>query len=113
MDEDPAAPHGSHARRGPLQRGRSSTSPGWTGREFEVTVGPVAHGGHCVARHEGRGVFLRHAPPGGGGAVRGFGEHTLVIQSTPNTLLPLPPLKNKKSTRLNSSQSNITYVFFF
>src|SRR3954468_24228368 len=37
---------------------------GWTGTEFEVTVGPVAHGGHCVARHEGRVVFVRHALPG-------------------------------------------------
>jgi tRNA/tmRNA/rRNA uracil-C5-methylase (TrmA/RlmC/RlmD family) len=37
---------------------------GWTGREFEVTVGPVAHGGHCVARHEGRVVFVRHTLPG-------------------------------------------------
>ncbi|WP_245753587.1 class I SAM-dependent RNA methyltransferase [Geodermatophilus ruber] len=34
------------------------------GREFEVTVGPVAHGGHCVARHEGRVVFVRHTLPG-------------------------------------------------
>jgi tRNA/tmRNA/rRNA uracil-C5-methylase (TrmA/RlmC/RlmD family) len=37
---------------------------GWAGSEFEVTVGPVAHGGHCVARHEGRVVFVRHALPG-------------------------------------------------
>jgi tRNA/tmRNA/rRNA uracil-C5-methylase (TrmA/RlmC/RlmD family) len=37
---------------------------GWTGREFEVEVGPVAHGGHCVARHEGRVVFVRHTLPG-------------------------------------------------
>ena len=37
---------------------------GWTGSEFEVTVGPVAHGGHCVARHEGRVVFVRHTLPG-------------------------------------------------
>jgi tRNA/tmRNA/rRNA uracil-C5-methylase (TrmA/RlmC/RlmD family) len=37
---------------------------GWTGSEFEVTVGPVAHGGHCVARHEGRVVFVRHSLPG-------------------------------------------------
>jgi tRNA/tmRNA/rRNA uracil-C5-methylase (TrmA/RlmC/RlmD family) len=37
---------------------------GWTGNEFEVTVGPVAHGGHCVARHEGRVVFVRHGLPG-------------------------------------------------
>ncbi|MGY2001857.1 class I SAM-dependent RNA methyltransferase [Blastococcus sp. SYSU DS1024] len=34
------------------------------GREFEVEVGPVAHGGHCVARHEGRVVFVRHTLPG-------------------------------------------------
>jgi tRNA/tmRNA/rRNA uracil-C5-methylase (TrmA/RlmC/RlmD family) len=34
------------------------------GTEFEVTVGPVAHGGHCVARHEGRVVFVRHSLPG-------------------------------------------------
>jgi tRNA/tmRNA/rRNA uracil-C5-methylase (TrmA/RlmC/RlmD family) len=37
---------------------------GWVGQEFEVTVGPVAHGGHCVARHEGRVVFVRHSLPG-------------------------------------------------
>jgi tRNA/tmRNA/rRNA uracil-C5-methylase (TrmA/RlmC/RlmD family) len=29
-----------------------------------VTVGPVAHGGHCVARSEGRVVFVRHTLPG-------------------------------------------------
>ena len=29
-----------------------------------MTVGPVAHGGHCVARHEGRVVFVRHSLPG-------------------------------------------------
>ncbi len=34
------------------------------GQSFEVEVGPVAHGGHCVARHEGRVVFVRHALPG-------------------------------------------------
>ncbi len=29
-----------------------------------VEVGPVAHGGHCVARVDGRVVFVRHALPG-------------------------------------------------
>jgi tRNA/tmRNA/rRNA uracil-C5-methylase (TrmA/RlmC/RlmD family) len=31
---------------------------------IELEVGPVAHGGHCVARHDGRVVFVRHALPG-------------------------------------------------
>ena len=34
------------------------------GEEVQVEVGPVAHGGHCVARHEGRVLFVRHALPG-------------------------------------------------
>ena len=32
--------------------------------ELELTVGPVGHGGFCVARHAGRVVFVRHALPG-------------------------------------------------
>ncbi|GAA3458875.1 class I SAM-dependent RNA methyltransferase [Saccharothrix longispora] len=36
----------------------------WKQRLIEVEVGAVAHGGHCVARHEGRVVFVRHALPG-------------------------------------------------
>lgn len=35
-----------------------------TGDEVEVEVGPVAHGGHCVARYDGRVVFVRHSLPG-------------------------------------------------
>ncbi len=31
---------------------------------LELQIGPIAHGGHCVARHEGRVVFVRHALPG-------------------------------------------------
>jgi tRNA/tmRNA/rRNA uracil-C5-methylase (TrmA/RlmC/RlmD family) len=42
-----------------VQRGRSLV-----GERFEVEVGPVAHGGHCVARHEGRVLFVRHTLPG-------------------------------------------------
>lgn len=33
-------------------------------RELTVTTGPAANGGSCVARHDGRVVFVRHALPG-------------------------------------------------
>ncbi|WP_044494715.1 class I SAM-dependent RNA methyltransferase [Nesterenkonia massiliensis] len=29
-----------------------------------LEAGPMSHGGHCIARHDGRVVFLRHAIPG-------------------------------------------------
>ncbi|MGB9280019.1 MAG: TRAM domain-containing protein [Pseudonocardiaceae bacterium] len=32
--------------------------------QLELMVGPVGHGGFCVARHDGRVVFVRHALPG-------------------------------------------------
>ena len=35
-----------------------------TGAGIALEIGPVAHGGHCVARHEGRVVFVRHTLPG-------------------------------------------------
>ncbi|WP_149180353.1 class I SAM-dependent RNA methyltransferase [Streptomyces sp. TRM49041] len=35
------------------------------GQEYEVEVGAVAHGGHCIARtEEGRVLFVRHTLPG-------------------------------------------------
>lgn len=40
------------------------TGAGSGGDTIVVEVGAVAHGGHCVARHEGRVVFVRHALPG-------------------------------------------------
>jgi tRNA/tmRNA/rRNA uracil-C5-methylase (TrmA/RlmC/RlmD family) len=51
-----------HHHRPRKARGRSRV-----GERFEVEVGPVAHGGHCVARlpePESRVVFVRHALPG-------------------------------------------------
>ncbi|MBE1488075.1 class I SAM-dependent RNA methyltransferase [Plantactinospora soyae] len=42
---------------------RATTGPGEAER-VELTVGAVAHGGHCVARLDGQVVFVRHALPG-------------------------------------------------
>jgi tRNA/tmRNA/rRNA uracil-C5-methylase (TrmA/RlmC/RlmD family) len=45
-------------------RERPAGRPSLVGTEWTVDVGPVAHGGHCVARHEGQVVFVRHTLPG-------------------------------------------------
>ena len=46
-------------------RARSARGQSHAGERHVVDVGPVAHGGHCVARlEEGRVVFVRHAIPG-------------------------------------------------
>ena len=47
-----------HPRAGRAAASRSSAE------EWTVEVGPVAHGGHCVARHDGQVVFVRHTLPG-------------------------------------------------
>ena len=52
------------AGRGRRTRERVSRGASLVGQEYDVEVGPVAHGGHCVARHEGRVIFVRHALPG-------------------------------------------------
>ena len=46
------------------------------GQILTLEVGAMAHGGHCVARHDGRVVFVRHAIPGEivNGAVTAGGE---------------------------------------
>lgn len=36
----------------------------WLGETFEVTLGAPGHGGFCVARHDGRVMFVRHGLPG-------------------------------------------------
>jgi tRNA/tmRNA/rRNA uracil-C5-methylase (TrmA/RlmC/RlmD family) len=40
------------------------TTVDFVGAVLELEVGAVAHGGHCVARHDGQVVFVRHALPG-------------------------------------------------
>jgi tRNA/tmRNA/rRNA uracil-C5-methylase (TrmA/RlmC/RlmD family) len=73
----------------------------WSGRTFEVEIGPVAHGGHCVARFENRVVFVRHALPGelcvvqvtedhGGAFCRG--DAVQVLRAAPERVTPPCPL---------------------
>ncbi|TVT06349.1 TRAM domain-containing protein [Amycolatopsis bartoniae] len=73
----------------------------WVGRTLEAEVGPVAHGGHCVARVEGRVVFVRHALPGevvlaevtedkGGSFCRA--DAVRVLQASPERVEPPCPL---------------------
>lgn len=35
----------------------------WSGENFRVRLGPPGHGGFCIARHEGRVLFVRHGLP--------------------------------------------------
>lgn len=73
----------------------------WLGRTFETEVGAVAHGGYCVARVEGRVVFVRHALPGetvllevveDKGKAFCFGEAVRVLKAAPERVEPPCPL---------------------
>jgi len=46
------------------QRGRQQERGTLVGAVLELDVGAPGHGGFCVARHDGRAVFVRHALPG-------------------------------------------------
>lgn len=35
-----------------------------SGDQLEVDITSIAHGGHCIARYDGRVIFVRHAIPG-------------------------------------------------
>ncbi len=69
---------------------------------LRLQVGPVAHGGHCVARHEGRVVFVRHSLPGEVVLARVVqrpahgrfwrADAVQVLQLSPNRVLPPCPV---------------------
>ncbi len=73
----------------------------WAGLSLELVAGPVGHGGLCVARHEGRVVFLRHCLPGervralvtedrGGGYCRA--DAVEVLDAAPGRVVPPCPV---------------------
>ena len=59
--DSPAA--GSPAAGSPAAGAAAPPGPA-VGDLLELEIGPVAHGGWCVARHDGRVVFVRHTLPG-------------------------------------------------
>jgi tRNA/tmRNA/rRNA uracil-C5-methylase (TrmA/RlmC/RlmD family) len=52
------------AHRRAVRQPPPAAAESWLGRRLEVDVEAIAHGGHCVARHDGRVIFVRHALPG-------------------------------------------------
>ena len=68
-----------------------------------VEVGPVAHGGHFVARHDGRVVFVRHALTGELVDVRitevgrrfARGDAVSVRRASPHRVLPPCPVAGR------------------
>jgi tRNA/tmRNA/rRNA uracil-C5-methylase (TrmA/RlmC/RlmD family) len=65
-----------------------------------LTAGPPANGGSCVARHEGRVVFVRYALPGERVRVRVVADHESywhaevveVLEASPDRIDPLCPI---------------------
>ncbi|WKG05984.1 class I SAM-dependent RNA methyltransferase [Mycolicibacterium sp. HK-90] len=68
--------------------------------ELTLTTGPAANGGSCVARHDGRVVFVRYALPGETVRVNVFdqrgsywhAEVVEVIEASPDRVDPLCPI---------------------
>ncbi|MCL2533280.1 MAG: class I SAM-dependent RNA methyltransferase [Nocardiaceae bacterium] len=76
-------------------------SENWAGRRFEVELGNPGHGGFCVARHEGRVLFVRHGLPGekviahvtedrGGSFCRA--DAVEILEASPDRIAPLCPI---------------------
>ncbi|MEO7078130.1 MAG: TRAM domain-containing protein, partial [Rhodococcus sp. (in: high G+C Gram-positive bacteria)] len=76
-------------------------SENWVGQNIEVTLGAPGHGGFCVARHEGRVMFVRHGLPGeivraavtedrGGSFCRA--DAVEIIVASPDRIAPLCPI---------------------
>lgn len=81
--------------------GRYVVSENWTGLRLEVELGNPGHGGFCVARHDGRVLFVRHGLPGerviahvtedrGGSFCRA--DAVEIIEASPDRVAPLCPI---------------------
>ena len=76
--------------------------------ELTLTAGPPANGGSCVARHEGRVVFVRYALPGETVRVRVVGDHgsywhadvVEVIDPSPDRIDSICPIAGRGRCRL-------------
>src|ERR1700752_3913871 len=66
--------HRRRASRAETMSEEVDESPPWPA-ELTLTAGPAANGGSCVARHEGRVVFVRYVLPGETVKVRVVGDH--------------------------------------
>lgn len=76
-------------------------SENWAGQRLEVELGNPGHGGFCVARHDGRVLFVRHGLPGervvahvtedrGGSFCRA--DTVEVLEASPDRVAPLCPI---------------------
>ena len=108
-------PHGRVGAAGPVSRSTRARARPTAPAEslvdtvFEVEIGPVAHGGHCVARHDGRVVFVRHTLPGERVRVRvtevGVGDRFLrgdaveVLEASPHRRPPPCPFCRARPLR--------------
>ena len=104
MPSSSGPPQGSSRRSARGRSGarrRADVGESFVGRRLEVGVEAVAHGGHCVARHEGQVIFVRHALPGErvvvevteGGSASGFlrADAVEVLAPSPDRVEPPCP----------------------
>ena len=104
MPSSSGPPQGSSRRSARGRSGarrRADVGESFVGRRLEVDVEAVAHGGHCVARHEGQVIFVRHALPGErvvvevteGGSASGFlrADTVEVLAPSPDRVEPPCP----------------------
>lgn len=100
MSAEPGGPVTTVPAAEPVPAPDPEPAESWVDRMLDVEVGAVAHGGHCVARHEGRVVFVRHALPGervhavvtedaGGSFCRA--DAVTVLRAAPGRVEPLCP----------------------